>query len=175
MYMYILGDSVCMTQSSQHRESLQLSLCVHCVQLHWYVCVIWFHCCETSLCLSFEEVVRGAYQNFLPSSYKYTRTHTHTHTHTYTYTLTQGCLEELLDYEERQYDIIGPIGIAFGLFQVTTCNVSVNVTQHIWNVHSWLPLSMTVSSRCEVKDLEQQIHPDRTWLLTVLANVDNVS
>lgn len=30
----------------------------------------------------------------------------------------QGCLEELIDYEERQYDIIGPIGIAFGVFQV---------------------------------------------------------
>ncbi len=30
----------------------------------------------------------------------------------------QGCLDDLVDYEEEQYGIIGPIGIAFGLFQV---------------------------------------------------------
>ena len=39
----------------------------------------------------------------------------------------EGCLENLLSYEMRQLDIIGPIGLAFGVFQVNnyifTCMV----------------------------------------------------
>lgn len=33
-------------------------------------------------------------------------------------TFSRGCAGQLVVYERRQLDIIGPIGIAFGLFQV---------------------------------------------------------
>ena len=30
----------------------------------------------------------------------------------------KGCLDDLYDYEMRQYDIMSPVGITFGSFQV---------------------------------------------------------
>lgn len=37
----------------------------------------------------------------------------------------QGCLQPLLDYEKRQFDMMGPIGVAFGVFQVLGIALSV--------------------------------------------------
>lgn len=31
-----------------------------------------------------------------------------------------GCLNSLVEYERRQYDIMAPIGLSFGIFQVRT-------------------------------------------------------
>lgn len=32
----------------------------------------------------------------------------------------EGCIQALQDYERRQLDILGPIGLAFGAFQVSS-------------------------------------------------------